>query len=352
MEPVKIGIIGCGVIGTIHIKTACRIPLFEVVAVADIVEEKAKKIAEEYKIKKFYSSGEKLLKDPEIEGVILAVTTNIRTDLALKAFKEGKNVLLEKPAGMNVEEIYKMIEESKGLVAGSCSSRFRFLDHSIFVTEFLKNKPLGDLRVIRSKAIISPGNPPKQTPPLWRVSKSINGGGILVNWGVYDLDYLLGITNWTLKPKLVLGRTWEIPSQFSHYVAPGSDAEEHFAAFILFEGGTVMLFERGECVASQTEEKWEITGEKGTLHLKMTVGENKKVIYDDASDSDKRVISKIIWEGNEDWEMIFERQLLNFAKAIRKEEELKTDLNKALIIQKITDGIYISSEKGKAYEIN
>jgi len=352
MDPVKIGIIGCGVIGTIHIRTAVNIPLFEVVAVADIVEEKAKKIAEEYKIKKFYSSGEELLKDTEIEGVILAVATNIRTELAIKAFKEGKHVLLEKPAGMNVDEIYKMIEESKGLIVGSCSSRFRFLDHSIFVTEFLKNKPLGDLRVIRSKAIISPGPPPKQTPPIWRVSKSINGGGILVNWGVYDLDYLLGITNWTLKPKVIFGKTWEIPSQFSHYVAPESDAEEHFCAFILFENGVVMLFERGECVASQTEEKWEITGEKGSLHLKMTVGKDKKVIYDDASDPEKRIVSKIIWEGSENWEMIFERQLINFAKAIRGEEEIKTDLNKALIIQKITDGIYKSSEKGVAVEIN
>ncbi|MGB9677396.1 MAG: Gfo/Idh/MocA family protein [Candidatus Ratteibacteria bacterium] len=352
MEPVRIGIIGCGVIGTIHIRTAVKIPLFEVIAVADIIEDKAKKVAEEYKIKKFYSTGEELLKDSEIEGVILAVTTNIRTDLALKAFKEGKHVLLEKPAGMNVEEIYKMIEKSKGLVVGSCSSRYRFLDHSIFVTDFLKNEPLGNLRVIRSKAIISPGPPPKQTPPLWRVSKSINGGGILVNWGVYDLDYLLGITNWKLKPKLIIGKTWEIPSQFSHYVAPGSDAEEHFAALILFENGTIMFFERGECVPSQTEEKWEITGEKGTLHLKMTVGENKKIIYDDGSDPFKRVVSNIIWEGNENWEMIFERQLINFAKAIRGEEDIKTDLQKALIIQKITDGIYLSSEKKISVEIS
>lgn len=352
MKPVKLGVVGCGVIGNIHIKTAVKIPFFEVVAVADIIEEKAKKIAEEYKIKKFYSSSEKLLQDPDIEGVILAVTTNIRTDLALKAFKEGKHVLLEKPAGMNVEEIYKMIEGSNGLVVGSCSSRFRFLDHSIFVTEFLKNEPLGKLRVIRSKAIISPGPTPKQTPPIWRVSKSINSGGILVNWGVYDLDYLLGITGWRLKPKIILGKTWEIPSQFSHYVAPGSDAEEHFAAFILFEDDIVMLFERGECVSSQTDEKWEITGEKGTLHLKMTVGKEKKIVYDDGKDAKKGIISNVIWEGDEDWEMIFERQLINFAKAIRKEEEIKTDLQKALIIQKITDAIYKSSEKGEVVEIN
>ncbi|MFN4228038.1 MAG: Gfo/Idh/MocA family protein, partial [Candidatus Ratteibacteria bacterium] len=289
---------------------------------------------------------------PEVEAVILAVTTNIRKDLAIKAFREGKNVLLEKPPAMNVEEIYEMIDESKNLICGCCSSRFRFLDHSIFVTEFLKNQPLGKLRIIRSKAIIPPGPIPKQTPPSWRVSKSINGGGILVNWGVYDIDYLFGITHWEIKPKLIIGKTWEIPKQFSIYVAPNSDAEEHFSSFILCDNDLVMIFERGECVPSQREEIWQIVGEKGTLHLKMNVGKNKKIIYDDGKDVNKGIVSNIIWEGDEDWETIFQRQLENFAKAVRSQEEIKTDLKKSLIIQKVIDAIYKSSEQGKAIEIN
>ncbi|MCM8785380.1 MAG: Gfo/Idh/MocA family oxidoreductase, partial [Candidatus Omnitrophica bacterium] len=176
--------------------------------------------------------------------------------------------------------------------------------------------------------------------------------GILVNWGVYDIDYLLGINDWKIKPKLVVGKTWQIPEQFSIYVAPNSDAEEHFSSFILCEDSIVMIFERGECVPSQKEEIWEITGEKGTLHLMMNVGKNKKIIYDDGKDPKKGIVSNVIWEGNEDWEIIFQRQLENFAKAVRGKEEIKTDLKKSLMIQKIIDATYESSEKGKAIEIN
>lgn len=64
---------------------------------------------------------------------------------------------------------------------------------------------------------------------------------------------MFGITGWTLQPRHVLARFWGVPPQFSHSVAPGSDADEHFASFITCEGGTVISFERGERVASRSE---------------------------------------------------------------------------------------------------
>lgn len=351
MKKVRLGIIGCGVIGTRHAQSAVQSEQINLIAVADQYEERAKKIAEEFEVEKIYQSGEMLLSDPDVEAVILALPTGIRTNLALKAFENGKHVLLEKPPAMNVNEIKQMMKAQGKLVCACCSSRYRFFDSANFITDFIASGALGELRVIRCRAIISAGPPPTKTPPPWRVSKSLNGGGILVNWGVYDIDYLLGITNWSLKPELVLAQTWPACPQFQCHVAPGSDAEEHFAAMIRCRGGIVIMFERGECVASKTDEAWEITGTKGSLHLKMKPEKGKKIVFDNSS-TRSGVFSEVIWEGDEDTQRVHTGPVENFAAAILGKEQPKTGLEQALIIQQITDAIYASAETGKAIEIH
>ena len=38
----------------------------------------------------------------------------------------------------------------------------------------------------------------------------MNAGGILTNWGCYDLDYLMTITGWALRPRQALAATWGV----------------------------------------------------------------------------------------------------------------------------------------------
>ncbi|GAH66824.1 unnamed protein product, partial [marine sediment metagenome] len=121
------------------------------------------------------------------------------------------------------------------------------------------------------------------------------GGGIFVNWGCYDLDYMLGLTGWSLKPKTSLAQTWNVPSQLMSEVAPGSDAESHIIALICCEGGCVISYERGEYMSCKDESSWQIIGSKGTMKLWMPTMSHKKILYDYVT-TDKCVESRIIWE--------------------------------------------------------
>jgi UDP-N-acetyl-2-amino-2-deoxyglucuronate dehydrogenase len=350
MEKVRLGIIGCGVIGTAHLRVAQRSPSIQVMAVADLIEEKACEAAENFGVETAYTNADDLLADERVEGVVLAMPAAPRTELALRAFAKGKHVLTEKPVAMNAEEVQKMIKARGDLVAACCSSRHRFQPHAQVVTDFIAGGDLGGLRVVHCRALQAAGERPQSSPPPWRLSKSMNGGGILVNWGCYDLDYLLGITGWTLKPMVVLAQTWQVPPQFESHVAPGSDAEAHFASLILCDGGAVISFERGEYMPAQSENAWKIIGTKGSLRLHMTPAKGKKIIHDDTS-TEKGVISRVLWEGDEGWDTTHAGPIEDFAAAIREGREPKTSLEKALIVQKITDAIYASAAQGKAVEI-
>lgn len=350
MKHVRLGVIGAGVIGRKHLEVAMQSPLINVIALADIREQVARELAEKFSISTVYNDADALLNNPQVEAVVLAMPACYRTNLALRAFTKGKHVLIEKPVAMNANEVKQLIKAHGNLTVGCCSARYRLLESANFVTEFILSGVLGKLRVVHCRAIGPVGEPPKVQPPAWRLKKSLNGGGIMVNWGCYDLDYLLGITGWKLIPRKVFAHIWKVSPQLESYVAPGSDAETHVIGIIRCEDDTVISIERGEMVSSRVENSCQIIGTKGSLQLNMLPDQGKKIIHYD-SGSGKGMVSKIIWEGNEDPEIVHSC-VVDFADAIRKHREPKTNLEQALVIQKITDAIYASSEQGVAIEIN
>ena len=225
MEPVRLGVIGCGVIGSSHLQAGTASPDIDVVAAADLIESYRQRAEERFSPKRMYEDGMDLINDSDVEAIVLAFPTVGRTKLALEAFAKGKHVLTEKPVAMNSDEVRAMIAARGELTAACCSSRYRFPEGADALTEFIGSGALGDLRMIRCRAIGAAGKQPDGPRPEWRLKKRLNGGGILVNWGCYDLDYLLGITGWALKPETVFAQTWTIPPQLESHIAPESDAE-------------------------------------------------------------------------------------------------------------------------------
>src|SRR5512143_2664761 len=108
MEPIRLGLIGCGVIGRHHARTASQSPSVRLVAVADLIEERAEAVAEQYAVPIRYREGLDLLDDPQVEAVILALPTCGRLVLAMKAFSRGIHVITEKPVAMNAADVRTM----------------------------------------------------------------------------------------------------------------------------------------------------------------------------------------------------------------------------------------------------
>ncbi len=349
MNPVKLGVIGCGVIGSRHVAAAAASPAIDLVAVADLRADVANEIAIKYGVPTVYGPAEELLADPSIEAVVLAMPAHVRTALALKAFAQGKHLLTEKPVAMNADEVRQLLAAKGDLVAACCSSRYHFLAATKTVTDFLAGDALGKLRLLRCRAIV-PAARPNPNPPPWRLNRSLNGGGIMSNWGCYDLDYLFGITGWRIQPQTVLAQTWTTPPRLAHYAGPGSDAETHVTALIRCADGVSLSYERAEFVAAQAELAWEIIGEEGSLRLQMTPAAGKSHQYFQA-DATLGTLSGTLCRADEDHGSVHDGPVNDFARAIRSGERPQTDLHRALVIQTVTDAIYASAESGDAVAI-
>jgi predicted dehydrogenase len=351
VEAIRLGVVGCGVIGKRHLEAAEACDVVKTVAVADRVEGKAQAAAQQFGVETIYAEGEEVLADARVDAVVLATPTCERSALALKALEAGKHTLVEKPVAMCAADVEGMIAAAGDLTAGCCSSRYQFAPHTETATEFVASGALGKLRVVHCRAHQPARKAPENPPPAWRLSKSLNGGGILVNWGCYDLDYLLSVTGWSLEPKTVLAQTWQVSPRLRSHVAEGSDAETHFAAFILCEDGEVISFERGEYMPAHEQSAWQIIGTNGSLNLTMTPQQGKVITHDDTTDADG-VVSRTIWEGNEDWGSPHKGPVRDFAEAIIEKRQPTTDLHKSLLIQRISDAIYESARLGRAVDLS
>ena len=350
MEKVRLGVIGCGVMGRIHAMHAMEHPCGRVTAVADFDKEPAEKLAADLSIPAVYDNAEALLADDQVDAIVIALPTSPRKDITLKAFARGKHVLTEKPVAMNATDVREMIKARGSLIAGCCSARYHFLASTQAAAACIATGRLGRIRAINFRCMMPLAIPTGTPPHAWRLTTAMNGGGIAMNWGCYELDYLLGITGWTLEPKVVLAQCWNVPEQFASYIAPGSDAETHFVALIRCGDGTAITIERAEYVATQPSNTWKIVGETGSLHLHMLAELNKKIVLD-YPDAEKGIVSETIWSGDETQDTLHRGTIHDFIDAVRENRPCQTSLEKALIIQRITDAIYESSATGQAVDI-
>ncbi len=172
----------------------------------------------------------------------------------------------------------------------------------------------------------------------------------LMNWGCYDLDYLFTLTGWQLRPRLVLAQTWSVPEQLAGNVAPGSDAETHYAAFVQCDDGIVFTFERGEYMPTRTEQAWQVSGTRGTLQLNMLAADKAQLQFDEAT-AEAGVTSHIVWEGSDVHDTIMCHPVTDFADAILEERPPATDLHRSLQLMRLTDAIYASVASGQAVKI-
>src|SRR5260221_8494125 len=95
-EKLRFGLVGCGVIGPLHAEAITSLPDAEVVAVTDIVAEKAQKLATAYGAQA-YTDMDEMLEREKLDVVIICTPSGIHGEHACRAMRAGHHVIIEKP---------------------------------------------------------------------------------------------------------------------------------------------------------------------------------------------------------------------------------------------------------------
>jgi len=149
-DMVRLGVIGCGRIAQVaHFPALEKAEGIEVVVVCDRSEDVARAVAGRYGIGSYVTDAAEVLKNEQVEAVLIAVPDRFHCELAEAALRAGKHVLVEKPLASTVEEARRLVElqERNGLTTTLQVGSMKRHDPGLsFAREFIRAGRLGESR--------------------------------------------------------------------------------------------------------------------------------------------------------------------------------------------------------------
>lgn len=250
------GIIGCGAIAPWHIYGANRAKDAQLIAVSDVVEEKAKKLAEKEKVL-WHTDHTKMLERDDIDVVSICTPSSFHCELAIAAARAGKHVLVEKPMAITLEDANRMIEAcQKAKVKLGVIFQRRFSDTFRKVKKAIKEGELGRL-VLGDAYLKYYRSQDYYDSAGWRGTWEFDGGGSLMNQGIHGVDLL----QWLMGDvDTIYGHTDTLTRKI--------EVEDTAVATLRFRNGALGIIEATTSVYPSTiPHRIEIHGEKGTIMI-------------------------------------------------------------------------------------
>lgn len=258
-DKVRFGVIGIGNMGSSHVTFINQGKDCVLTAVCDCNPKAFDRIPAAIREKvKCYDEASKLINDPEVDVVVVAVPHYSHPDMAIMAMQAGKHVLVEKPLAVHKAEAERVIAEAKkypNLVKALMLNQ-RTIPAHIKVKQLIDSGELGQIRRVcwtitdwfRTQYYYDSGD--------WRASWRGEGGGVLTNQCPHQLDlfqWFFGLPS-KVRASAKLGKFHNI------------EVEDEVNAYMEYADGMTANFiaSTGECPGVN---RLEITAERGLLIL-------------------------------------------------------------------------------------
>ncbi len=187
---VKIAIIGCGRVAGHHCRSILETEGAELVAVCDLVQEKAKAYQEQYGAKAYLNYHEMLSENPAIDVVAIITPSGMHFEHALDIIGHyRKHIIVEKPTFMKPSQV--KVAYAKAGEAGVQIFPVFQNRHNLAVRRVLRGIANGELGRVRAASVRVRWCRPQRYYDLapWRGTFSMDGG-CLTNQGIHHIDLL------------------------------------------------------------------------------------------------------------------------------------------------------------------
>lgn len=345
MEPVKVGIIGCGTIAnSAHIPSYMANKDAEIKYFCDIIPERAEAAVKKYGCGIAVTDYHDVLNDPEIETVSVCTPNLMHSIITVDALKAGKHVLCEKPAARIYSEALEMQkaqhETGKTLNIGVVN---RFNDAVNKIKQIIDAGELGEIYHVYVSFRAH-----RSIPGLGGAftTKAIAGGGALIDWGVHYLDIVMYCTG-DPQPKTVSGEAFcKLGKDMENYTYTGMwagppdysgtyDVDDSIAAIVRTDGPVVTVHGAWAQNIGEKECYIDFMGDKAGIRLQYGGGFTKY-------GTENGMLTKTEYDFTNT--NMFQNEIDAFVRCVRSGEKLPSHIDVNIKTSRIMQGIYDSAE--------
>lgn len=186
----KIGIIGAGRIGKVHLESiSYHVKNATVTAMADpFMNEETEKLIRSYGVSKVTKDYKDILNDKDIDAVLVCSSTDTHAAISIEAINAGKHVFCEKPVDHLIEKIQAVADALKEHPDIKFQVGFnRRFDHNFAaIRKAYDDGKIGEAHILK----ITSRDPEPPNPAYIKVS-----GGIFLDMTIHDFDMACFLTD-------------------------------------------------------------------------------------------------------------------------------------------------------------
>ncbi len=251
-DVIRIGLIGCGMIGECHADVIERTSGVKLAAVYDLNQASAERFASKYGCKCSQSMSDLL---GEVDAVAVCLPSNLHYDAVIEAARAGKHIICEKPIATKVSEAEEMIrccEENHVILSVVFQHRF---DPAVqAVKEALENGELGKILWASSRSVLYRDRE-YFTKTRWHAQV---GSGALLNQSIHYIDLLI----------YLLGEPISVVGQCSSRLHVENETEDVGLAIVNFANGVPAVIEGTTAAYPGLYNELSVYGENGTFIIR------------------------------------------------------------------------------------
>ncbi len=281
MNKVRVGVVGAGFIGHVHVEALRRLGYVDVVAVSEKDKATADSAAEELHIPRAYGTSEEMLRSKDIDAVHIATLNHLHYPLAKVAMEHGKHVLCEKPLAMTSAQAQDLLETAERTRVGhAICHNMRYYPLVKQARAMVKAGEIGDVRLVHGHYLQDWLF--LETDYNWRLVSSVGGKSRAVaDIGTHWLDMVQHITGQKVvsvyadlttfipirkKPKVEVATFVVQDLKPEDYEDVPIDTEDHGTIMLKFsEGAKGVLLACQVCAGRKNYIHFEINGTKESL---------------------------------------------------------------------------------------
>ena len=307
MGILKIGVVGCGRIGKLHINNLINsVPGVQVVAAADPMLDKsgAREWLAERKITNVSTDFMDVINNPEVDVVFVCSSTDTHCDVSMAAVQAGKHVFCEKPIDYDIDKIKKLLAlvEEKGVKFQVGFNR-RFDHNHKAVADAVKDGTIGDPHIV----IVSSRDP--EPPPASYVAVS---GGIFYDMMIHDFDMVRYVTGSEAVEISAVGSCLVNPKLQEESGIPDVDTA---VVTMKMANGCIAVINNSRQAVYGYDQRVEAFGSKGMASDANDLVNTTTVMTVDGAKSEKP-----LWFFLERYNQAFINQVISFVDAINNDK--------------------------------